>query len=408
MLKILIVDDRSDKLRKIKESVLALPEVKEEGIQCVTSAVDARRALELQYFDLLILDINLPARPEDLPSADVGVKLLNELNSSRRLKKPYHIIGITAYDSIKIAKEKDFADNLWTIILYDESNINWIKNLQNKIEYLIQSKRDISTISDYQYDIAIITALRKPELEAILKLDANWISFKQPGDSIEFFKGVFENDNKKLTVVCASCTQMGMVATSVLTSKMIFYFKPRYIVMTGICAGTKKDISGFGDIIASEFSFDYDQGKKTVNEDGHDEFLPDHRQVAICTELRDYLNACSSSRKYLDDIQKNWPLSTARSLLNLHIGPTASGASVLANQSYIDLITKYQRKLIGIDMETYGLYYTAENSIRPKPLGFLSLKSISDFAGIDKDDRHQEYASYTSASFLYNFALEYF
>lgn len=78
----------------------------------------------------------------------------------------------------------------------------------------------------------------------------------------------------------------------------------------------------------------------------------------------------------------------------------ASVPAVIAEAEKLDEIKDHARKLMGIEMETYGVYYAAENSVDPRPLGFASLKSISDFADSQKDDDYQEYASYTSAAFL--------
>ena len=71
----------------------------------------------------------------------------------------------------------------------------------------------------------------------------------------------------------------------------------------------------------------------------------------------------------------------------------------------IDEIKGHSRKLIGIDMETYGVFYSSINCSKPRPYGVLSLKSISDFADPEKNDNYQKYAAFTSANYLYNFAL---
>lgn len=79
---------------------------------------------------------------------------------------------------------------------------------------------------------------------------------------------------------------------------------------------------------------------------------------------------------------------------------------VLANNKLIDdQIKQHHRKLIGIDMETYGVYYTSIHCSKPRPVA-ISIKSISDFGDSKKDDSHKEYAAYTSANFFYNFVLE--
>ena len=51
-------------------------------------------------------------------------------------------------------------------------------------------------------------------------------------------------------------------------------------------------------------------------------------------------------------------------------------------------------------MESYGMFYAAYNAIKPLPKIVASIKSVSDFADIKKNDNYQEYASYTSAALL--------
>ena len=56
----------------------------------------------------------------------------------------------------------------------------------------------------------------------------------------------------KRKVVISAANQMGMVAATSLTTKMIANFIPRYVVMTGIAGGTKSDKMDYGDIIVAE------------------------------------------------------------------------------------------------------------------------------------------------------------
>ena len=58
----------------------------------------------------------------------------------------------------------------------------------------------------------------------------------------------------------------------------------------------------------------------------------------------------------------------------------------------------YNRKLLGIDMETYAVYYAAQNAMNsPK---FVSIKAVSDYANQHKNDDYQKYAAFISIQFL--------
>jgi nucleoside phosphorylase len=75
----------------------------------------------------------------------------------------------------------------------------------------------------------------------------------------------------------------------------------------------------------------------------------------------------------------------------------ASGAAVLADRETLLAIKQQHRKLLSVEMESYGVYAAAYESRIPQPLP-ISLKAICDFADENKDDSHQEYAAYTSAA----------
>ena len=82
----------------------------------------------------------------------------------------------------------------------------------------------------------------------------------------------------------------------------------------------------------------------------------------------------------------------------------ASGAAVLENRPLIQQITAHQRKVIGIEMETYGVFMACRCCSEPRPLA-MSIKSICDFGDSNKTDNYQAYAAYTSAQYLYEFAI---
>ncbi len=75
----------------------------------------------------------------------------------------------------------------------------------------------------------------------------------------------------------------------------------------------------------------------------------------------------------------------------------ASCASVIADPAVVEEIAVHARKLIGMDLETYAVYYAGRACPHPKP-DVISLKSVCDFADEDKDDTFQNYAAYTSAA----------
>ncbi len=94
----------------------------------------------------------------------------------------------------------------------------------------------------------------------------------------------------------------------------------------------------------------------------------------------------------------------------LHIGPMACGNSVIANRDVVNKqIHSLFPKTVGLDMESYSIFYAAHNSVDPKPKAIV-IKSICDFADSEKSDKYQKFAAYTSsrfAKFLYENYLPY-
>ena len=84
----------------------------------------------------------------------------------------------------------------------------------------------------------------------------------------------------------------------------------------------------------------------------------------------------------------------------MKIGPVASGSSVVADTEILKRPQSLTRKLLGLEMEIYGMYFSCKHTSTPRPENFLAVKSVCDFADADKNDRFQDYAAYTSASFL--------
>lgn len=405
MINILIADDNDHKIKRIREVIESIPEISEYEI--AIDLVSTKKYLNTNHYDLLILDLNLPNRMGDDPLPTNGANFLLELNKSSRLIKPAYIIGLSAYDNYIEDFKTKFDDHLWALVKYEESSNSWSEKILKKINYLIQSKRDLSsnTNGTYQFDLAIITALRVPELESILSLEAEWSSFKLNNDATEYHKGVFKKGDKKIKVVAASTSQMGMVAASLLTHKLIVNFRPKQVAMTGIAGGVK-GIGNYGDILAADISFDSGSGKIKTDKEGDSVFEPDYKSINLQTDIKEAFQECKAKREFLDSIKKLWSADAPSTELNIHIGPLASGAGVIENKKVIDEIRGHSRKLIGIDMETYGVFFSAVNCSKPRPYGFLSLKSIADFADPEKNDNYQKYASFTSANYLYNFALD--
>lgn len=404
MISILIVDDNSLKVAAIKEVLFEFPEIS-SNIEIASDTNNGRRLLENNKYDLLILDLVLPNDFGDLETPENGIEFLNEISLDPNKKRPYHIIGISGYSEFINKFSHEFKKNLWYLIEYSVNEEEWKDVLRNKIEYLIDSKNELKSSKEleYDFDIAIITAINK-ELDKILRLEGNWIEKKLYNDATLYHIGQFKrNDNKILRIVAACAPQMGMCASSTLSMKLITSFKPKYLIMSGIAAGIKGEVE-LGDILIAEQVWDGASGKLRNDDKKGILFQPDPRYKVLDEDIKEKLLNIKAKRKYLDEIRTQYPGEAPKTVINIHIGPMASMPAVIQSDEEIEKIKLLSRKLIGIEMETYGVFYSAAHCQKPRPT-VLSVKSVCDFANEEKNDSYQDYAAYTSSALIHKLAL---
>ncbi len=408
MIEILIVEDNPKKSDKVIQVIQENTKQSSCRLTVTRNIKDAKEMMYDNTYDVVILDLVLPEDEEDkLPKAENGIGFLDDIYDNPLINEPSHVIGLTAVKELKPQYEEKFHKHKNHLIDYQEESFNWKDQLKNFIWRHLEeiSKKNPGSL-EYDYDIALITALDK-ELEAIKQLPVTWKKVESlDHDKTNYIETTFLSDKKSLRVVAAACPQMGMNAAAVLSMKLIQNFRPKYIIMTGIMASTKDKETGefgFGDIIVADECWDGGAGKVTENENGQNVFQAGARHLTLNTDLKEMIRAYQENTTIFNGIRENF-LPRQKAVLELHIGPTASVAGVIENSAIIKQLKSHDRKLLGLEMETYGVFYAANNCANPKPIP-LSIKSISDFADTAKNDEYQRYAAYTSANFMYLFAL---
>jgi nucleoside phosphorylase/CheY-like chemotaxis protein len=396
-LKILIVEDDAEKLRIVAQHLLEACGVKPGDIQDARDATSAKTALRATAFDLLVLDINLPSRFDVEARPETGILLLKELVARDIYKRPMHIIGLTALDNAHKLAQPEFMDLSFSLVSYDRSSDRWKETLTKICEHIAVGQFSAPSAVKYDYDVCVIAAMYDPELKAVLDLPWHWEASEVPGDNTIYYFGRTQSKERELKIVATNCPRMGMPAAAILTSKMIERFRPRYIVMVGILAGVGSELN-FGDVLIADPSWDYESGKrKVVGKAAKFEAAP--HQMNVAPELRAKIDKLISDYEFLDQIKRDWVGPKINYPLRAKRGPVASGGSVIEDQKVVALIKEQHRKLIGVEMETYGVLLAAHEATFPKPQA-VSMKSICDFADEDKNNDHQVYASYTSARFM--------
>jgi nucleoside phosphorylase/CheY-like chemotaxis protein len=390
-MKILIVDDNTGRSRRLADSIVAGAGEREESIRIESNGVSARRAMSEEAFDLLLLDVLLPNRAGDDPSDIVSAAIVTELCETERLKRPARIIGITAYEDALRAASGVFGRYAWTIISASENESGWIEQIVNCVSYISNvDRRHAGT--ETNVDVLWLTALRRPEMEAVRRLHWNWRPERPVDDRTFVSDGMFVSNGKSLSSVSCSIDRMGMVSSAALTAKLVKLFQPKLCVMTGICAGIRGRAE-LGGVVLAETAWDYQSGKHAIR-DTAQVFEVEPNFIQCAPSISSRFAQLAEDSGFLQELERGWPGSWPAKLALLK-GPVASGSAVLADSSVTEKIRGQHRKVLGVDMEIYGVYVAAMAS-DPQPI-FLAVKAVCDFADEQKSDDVQALASYASA-----------
>ncbi|PYB79858.1 phosphorylase family protein [Pseudomonas soli] len=393
MIKILLVEDNQEKLRDVLKGIFAIAGIHEEHLDKARDLQEAKSCLKQQAYDLMILDISLPTTSDVEPVRDGGLTLLEEILARDIYIKPREVVGLTAHADIQEEMRGRFDSELWSVLHYSNANVAWLDQIQRKIEHILQTNRERTSECPELADICVLTALHAPELTAVLKLPWDFQPVSLECDPTQYYRGHVSTKYGRLSVVAASASRMGMPAAAVLAMKMINTFRPSYIAMTGIAAGVPGKVE-LGDIIAADPSWDYGSGKNTASEAGSSfEAAPHH--LNLDPFIRSKLEKLRNDPSVFEGVRRSWPIKIATPL-SMHLGPLASGAAVLEDPTITSNIQAQHRKLLGVEMEAYGVFAAAHEAPHPQPR-VIVLKSVCDFANPEKNDSSQDYAAFTSA-----------
>jgi len=256
-------------------------------------------------------------------------------------------------------------------------------------------------------DVGIICALQYPELDYFKKVNnecLKWSEYPIAKEHHLYWKtNITSKTGRLISLIASSPTKMGPIASTILTTKMILHFRPQFIIMVGIAAGTMKPGRNYGDILVADPSIDYQSGKILIDSQGNELFQPDYYPIPLNARITNILNKLQADGTHLDEIRRKFRGNKPETTLNIHIGPLGSGTMVVDSIKPIEEIQKHWRKLIGVEMETYGVYRACKESGEPQPQ-VISFKSVCDFA-CDKKNDWQEYAAFVSAEYAYRFIV---
>ena len=221
---------------------------------------------------------------------------------------------------------------------------------------------------------------------------------------------IVDGFGQKIPVVAAHQTQMGLTAATNLTTKIISRFQPRLVIMVGIAAGLRKAGLNFGDILVADKAVDYASGKWRPQKNGVPKLEPDPNPIKVDARVHALLSNRSKSDEHTAAILNAYKTHSTppAPVLKLEVTTLGSADQVVADPSIHERAKRGWRKLGGVEMEVYGVYFAAVHTMTPPP-HFFCLKAVSDYADRNKDKKGTEswrpYAMHTAANYCYRFLV---
>lgn len=265
----------------------------------------------------------------------------------------------------------------------------------------------LSTVADaetFKSDVGIICALEHPELAAVISAVGGAGKWQEVGDArhAHLYREarLATKAGAPLRIVATTSTSMGLTAAAIATTQLVLQFRPRLVVMIGIAAGTRTGGKQFGDVLVADPSVDYNSGKVILAE-GIREFQPDPYPIGLNPRLRSVLHKYRGPHPIFGEIRGRWKGVPPAGGNCLHVGPVGAADQVIDDATRVLEIQKNWRKLIGVEMETYGVYRAVDEAPEPKPR-VASFKAVCDFAA-EKTDSWQDYAAFVAAEFAIEF-----
>lgn len=406
MIKILIIEDEQEKRRNIVEAILSVEGISEGDIDHDSDVVAAKRRLTQTRYDLVILDINLPENSVSKPAVGAGLGILNFIKRNAKAQAPKFLVGMSAYDEGFSAATDAFSSPLWKLMRFSYGDSTWQNQLREAVEYIVQNDKPpyLTDGRTFHRDLAIFVALEDVELDSIRALDGHWQEVAVAHDNSRYFEGYFSNGDSYVSVVVVAAPKMGMPTAAAISSKLIYTYRPRYLAITGICAGVKGKVE-IGDILVADPCFDWGSGKWVKNPVSGDlRFRPAPYPWRLDDGIRSKIKALSESEKVIEEIRYAFGTAAPRVAPSVKIEAMASGGSVLQAAKLMDDVLDQHKNLVGVEMESYAVFTAAAYAPEPRPVCF-SIKSVCDFGDESKTDNAHKYAAHTSAHFLYHFAL---
>lgn len=253
-------------------------------------------------------------------------------------------------------------------------------------------------------DVCIICALEEEvsavEHEVSTRCQALFTTAVSANGQLAYRQTTITNArHEPLTLLLFCLTRPGLIATLLDLSALLQTIQPRFIAMSGICAGDRRHLR-LGDLVVAEYAYHYQAGKIEQNAQGEliprPEWVthgPTNQILRLVRHFQDWKTSVATLPR--PDQQHTLP--------DCLIAAMASGITVQSAEPF-SLLQQHNYKTWALDMETAAFYQVLQDFPH---IASLAVKGVSDYADPCKDDRYHAYAARASAVYLLCFIQAY-
>lgn len=274
-----------------------------------------------------------------------------------------------------------------------------------------------SAASDYLIAIVTVTDEEMSAVRANIRL--SMLKLK-PGDydSSVYYSGTLDC-NPALKFIVAQAPHQGVPSASALVTKLVLKFQPKMVVMLGHAAGNKNLLSKLklGHILVAEESVNYNQIHylQKKDESGENVYVKKDKKNTI--EIEPYFKAklknFYATPGVLAAVRDSYVNKDYFEKLEVHCGKIITGDALMSSEDRFNELATENPGTVGLDMETYGVYYAAKYTLHKEKPYFVAIKSVSDYGSHQPKFQsnqtvleRQQYACHTSVKFFVDFCCQ--
>jgi nucleoside phosphorylase len=158
------------------------------------------------------------------------------------------------------------------------------------------------------FDICIVCALYE-EASAVLdefsaRCGATFTKAFRGLNQLEYRHATIQNRRGEfLTVLVTWLSRMGPIRTGLDLAPLLHEIGPRFVAMTGVCAGDRRKVK-LGDLIVASDAYHPEEGKITTGADGQPVHLPETRTEGATTQVVQYVRGFDEWKEPVRELKR--------------------------------------------------------------------------------------------------------